>query len=228
MSLIVDSSVLKQVFLQLSFKGNCKGEFRLKIACASRTGCYLVHYIKRGFHLTLISTPGTSFLPLSPPPPLPTSSLQFHLLLHTPPILSISSLFFQSSSSSRNPRNKTFRNVNITFFSNGPSAVRPFDPRFSSSQCFTVSFSFPFSSLIRSFQVHVCSPCFTVPFSFPCSSLIRSFCPFPHRLLSKCSFRSRSVIFPIFLLPPSLKSISASIASSFPLHAQTSYSTPCC
>ena len=75
-------------------------------------GYFLVlHYNKRARSLTLISTPGTSFLPLSPPPPIPSSSLQFHLLLHTRPILSISSLFFQSSSSSSNPRNKTFRNV---------------------------------------------------------------------------------------------------------------------
>src|SRR5271168_456935 len=58
-------------------------------------GCFLVHYNKRARSLTLISTPGTSFLPLSPPPPIRSSSLQFHLLLHTRPILSISSLFFQ-------------------------------------------------------------------------------------------------------------------------------------
>jgi hypothetical protein len=52
---IVDSSVLKQVFLQLSFKGNCKGEFRLKIACAKRTGCYLVVEIKRACEMVLCS-----------------------------------------------------------------------------------------------------------------------------------------------------------------------------
>jgi hypothetical protein len=125
-----------------------------------------IQYIKRGFHLTLISTPLPSFLPLSPALPLRSSSLQFHLLLHTRPILSVSSLFFQSSSSSRNPRDKTFRNVMIILQRtlSGP----PFRscPRFSSSPCFTVSFSFPFSSLIRSFQVHVCSPCFTVPSHF--------------------------------------------------------------
>jgi hypothetical protein len=76
--------------------------------------------------LTLTLRVPPSFPPISLPPPLPSSSLQFHVLPHTRPILSISSLFFQSSSSSSNPRNKIFRNVNVTFFQIGPSAVRPF------------------------------------------------------------------------------------------------------
>src|SRR5271156_2768228 len=75
-----------------------------------RTGTILIiTYNNRARSLTLTSHVFPSSLPISPPPPLPSSSRTFHLLPHTRPILSISSHQFNSSSSSRNPRNKPFR-----------------------------------------------------------------------------------------------------------------------
>src|SRR5277367_4201615 len=64
-------------------------------------GFALIHYNNRARSLTLTSHVS--------PPPLPSSSRTFHLLPHTRPILSMSSHQFNSSSSSRNPRNKPFR-----------------------------------------------------------------------------------------------------------------------
>src|SRR5277367_3050603 len=64
-------------------------------------GFALIHYNNRARSLTLTSHVS--------PPPLPSSSRTFHLLPHTRPILFISSHQFNSSSSSRNPRNKPFR-----------------------------------------------------------------------------------------------------------------------
>src|SRR5271155_872639 len=79
--------------------------------------------------LTLTLRVPPSFLTISPPPPLHSCSLQFHILPHTRPILSISSLFFNSCSSSRNPRKTSFRS-RVSRASVG-TVVRP---RFSTSR----------------------------------------------------------------------------------------------
>src|SRR5271168_3432575 len=84
--------------------------------------------------LTLTLRVSPSFLTISPPPPLHSRSLQFHILPHTRPILSISSLFFISCSSSRNPRKTTFRS-RVSRASVGTVVRPPFStslsPRFS-------------------------------------------------------------------------------------------------
>src|SRR5271154_6100779 len=97
--------------------------------------------------LTLTLRVSPSFLTISPPPPLHSRSLQFHILPHTRPILSISSLFFISCSSSRNPRKTSFRS-RVSRASVG-TVVRP---RFSTSLSPRFSYLFTtFRPLLISF-----------------------------------------------------------------------------